>query len=113
MAEKLIQKQELIDSGFFLNKKFVMIDSTKYAQDANAKMDLINDHLAGQEMEVGRFYLKKQNYLSALNRFSEVVNHSSFIIQREPELFFPVPVSQKTFVLKIIVRRLFLPDVWR
>ncbi len=34
MAEKLIQKQELIDSGFFLNKKFVMIDSTKYAQDA-------------------------------------------------------------------------------
>jgi len=49
--------------------------NTKYAQDAGAKMDLINDHLAGQEMEVGRFYLKKQNYLSALNRFSEVVNH--------------------------------------
>lgn len=34
MAEKLIQKQELIDTGFFLNKKFVMIDSTKYTPEA-------------------------------------------------------------------------------
>ena len=38
-------------------------------------MDLIKDHLAGQEMEVGRFYLNQKNYLSALNRFSEVVNN--------------------------------------
>jgi hypothetical protein len=34
MAETLISKQNLIDSGFHLNKKFVMIDSTKYQPDA-------------------------------------------------------------------------------
>lgn len=34
MADKLITKQELISSGFFLNKKFVMIDSTKYTPEA-------------------------------------------------------------------------------
>ena len=44
-----------------------------YAKDARAKIDLTLDHLAGKEMEIGRYYLKGQNYLSALNRFSEVV----------------------------------------
>src|SRR5690242_5815734 len=29
---------------------------TRYAADARLKLDLIKDHLAGQEMEVGRFY---------------------------------------------------------
>ena len=47
---------------------------SEYAQDAKLKIDLTNDHLAGKEMEVGRYYLKQKNYLSALNRFSVVVN---------------------------------------
>ena len=47
---------------------------SEYAQDAKLKIDLTNDHLAGKEMEVGRYYLNQKNYLSALNRFSVVVN---------------------------------------
>ena len=50
-------------------------------------MDLITDHLAGQEMEVGRFYLKQQNYLSALNRFSEVVNNYQTTAHIEEALY--------------------------
>ncbi len=57
------------------NQVIVRFPDSDYAQDAKLKIDLIYDHLAGQEMEVGRFYLKQKNYLSALNRFSEVVNH--------------------------------------
>lgn len=57
------------------NQVIMRFPDTDYAKDARLKIDLINDHLAGQEMEIGRFYLKKKNYLSALNRFSEVVNH--------------------------------------
>jgi outer membrane protein assembly factor BamD len=46
---------------------------TKYARDAQLKMDLTQDHLAGKEMEVGRFYLNRGEYLAAINRFRNVI----------------------------------------
>lgn len=46
---------------------------TVYARDARLKIDLTRDHLAGKEMTVGRFYLKRQHYLAAINRFKAVV----------------------------------------
>lgn len=60
---------------------------SEYAKDAKAKMALINDHIAGQEMEVGRFYLKQKNYLSALNRFSAVVKDYQTTPQIEEALY--------------------------
>ncbi len=45
-----------------------------YARDARVKIDLANDHLAGKEMEIGRFYLKNGNILAATNRFRTVVD---------------------------------------
>lgn len=44
-----------------------------YARDARLKIDLTYDHLAGKEMEVGRFYLVRGHYLAAVNRFRLVV----------------------------------------
>ncbi len=46
---------------------------TAYARDARLKIDLTRDHLAGKEMAVGRFYLNRDHYLSAINRFKIVV----------------------------------------
>ena len=43
--------------------------SSEYALDAKLKMDLVLAQLAGKEMEIGRFYLKRGEYLAALNRF--------------------------------------------
>lgn len=45
-----------------------------YARDAHLKIDLTLDHLAGKEMEIGRFYLKRKSYLAAINRFRAVVD---------------------------------------
>ena len=47
---------------------------TNYARDAKLKMDLARDHLAGKEMEIGRFYETRGEYLAAINRFQTVVN---------------------------------------
>jgi len=44
-----------------------------YARDSRLKIDLTYDHLAGKEMEVGRFYLTRGQYLAALNRFKFVI----------------------------------------
>jgi outer membrane protein assembly factor BamD len=47
--------------------------TSDYARDARLKIDLTNDHLAGKEMEIGRYYLKQNEYLAAINRFRIVV----------------------------------------
>ena len=44
-----------------------------YARDAQLKMDLTLNHLAGKEMAIGRYYLKRGHYVSAINRFRVVV----------------------------------------
>lgn len=46
---------------------------SQYARDAQIKIDLTRDHLAGKEMEIGRFYMKRNQYLAAINRFRRVV----------------------------------------
>ena len=46
---------------------------TEYARDASLKVDLTLDHLAGKEMEVGRYYLLRSDYIGAINRFRTVV----------------------------------------
>lgn len=46
---------------------------TTYAKDAVIKVSLINDHLAGAEMTVGRWYLSQKLYIAAINRFRTVV----------------------------------------
>jgi len=47
--------------------------NTEYARDAGLKVDLTLDHLAGKEMEVGRYYLRRNDYIGAINRFRVVV----------------------------------------
>ncbi len=46
---------------------------SKYARDAQLKIDLTRDHLAGKEMEIGRYYQGRGHYLAAINRFRAVV----------------------------------------
>ena len=56
--------------------------NTEYARDALLKIDLTQDHLAGKEMEVGRYYLHHGDYIGAINRFRVVVER----YQRTPQI---------------------------
>ena len=44
-----------------------------YARDARLKIDLTRDHLAGKEMTVGRYYLRRGNPIAAIGRFRNVI----------------------------------------
>ena len=46
---------------------------SNYARDARLKIDLTRDHLAGKEMDIGRYYLERNHFLAAINRFRRVV----------------------------------------
>ena len=47
---------------------------SEYARDADNKIRICMDNLAAQEMEVGRYYLDRHNYVAAINRFKTVVS---------------------------------------
>lgn len=46
---------------------------TRYAMDAKLKLDLVRDHLAGKEMNIGRFYERSGKWLAARLRFERVI----------------------------------------
>ncbi|WBY15942.1 outer membrane protein assembly factor BamD [Erythrobacteraceae bacterium WH01K] len=78
---------------------------TQYAADARLKIDLVNDHLAGKEMEVGRFYQKTGKWLASQIRFQNVVenyqttSHAAEALYRltESSLALGVPTEAKKY----------------
>lgn len=74
---------------------------SEYARDARIKLDLTIDHLAGKEMQVGRYYLKQDDYIAAANRFRFVVenyqttNHTAEALHRLVECYLKLGVKEE------------------
>lgn len=66
---------------------------TAYARDARLKIDLCRDHMAGAEMEIGRWYQEQRLYEAAIGRFQRVVddyqttNHVPEALHRLTEIY--------------------------
>ncbi len=64
-----------------------------YGRDARLKIDLCRDHLAGKEMEIGRYYENQRLYTAAIGRFQRVVdayqttNHAPEALHRLTEIY--------------------------
>lgn len=75
--------------------------NTKYAVDSSLKLDLVRDHLAGLEMNAGRFYLKKNNPIGSIKRFQSVVqnfqttNHITEALYRMVECYMMLGVKEE------------------
>jgi len=59
---------------------------SEYAMNAKKKIEMARDQLAGKEMEVGRFYMKKRDFVGAINRFKVVVTQYQTTRQVEEAL---------------------------
>lgn len=62
--------QKALDSLDEVARRF---PGTNYARDAAAKAVLARDHLAGKQMEIGRWYERRKAYLAAINRYKTVI----------------------------------------
>lgn len=60
---------------------------SEYATSAILKFDLAFDHLAGKEMEIGRYYLRRGHYTAAINRFRIVVEEFQTTSQTAEALY--------------------------
>jgi outer membrane protein assembly factor BamD len=57
-----------------LQEVITRFPNTAFANDARLKIDLCRDHMAGKEMEIGRYYQKQHLYQAAIGRFQRVVD---------------------------------------
>ncbi|MEK9992002.1 MAG: outer membrane protein assembly factor BamD [Paracoccaceae bacterium] len=72
--EDIGRDQEVTAKALQAFKKLIKnYPDSEYVKPAELKFDLAFDHLAGKEMEVGRYYLKRQQFPAAINRFRIVV----------------------------------------
>lgn len=75
--------------------------NTEYANDARLKIDLVNDHLAGKEMEIGRFYERSGKWLAATIRFRNVVekyqttSHAAEALYRLVEAYLSLGIPEE------------------
>ncbi len=56
-----------------LSEVIARYPQSDYARDAELKVDMVRDQLAGKEMEIGRYYLTRSEHLAAINRFKRVI----------------------------------------
>ncbi len=74
---------------------------SEYSRDARLKIDLARDHLAGKEMNIGRYYLRQGQYLAAINRFRSVIetyqttSHVPEALHRLAEAYLAVGVANE------------------
>ena len=68
------------DQGYTDSAKMLLTDvvrrypDSEYAKDARIKLDMVQDQLAGKEMDVGRWYLNDNQPLAAIGRFKTVAS---------------------------------------
>ncbi|QEO17736.1 outer membrane protein assembly factor BamD [Acetobacter vaccinii] len=93
IADVQRDQQGTIESMDALEEVITRFPQTKYARDAQLKIDLCRDHLAGKEMLVGRYYQREGNYEAAVNRYQRVIqdfqttNHVPEALERMVEVY--------------------------
>ena len=91
---------------------------SRYAVDARLKLDLINDHLAGKEMEVGRYYQRSGNWLAASTRFRAVVDkyqttsHTPEALERLVECYLALGVPGEAEKAAAVLGRNYNGTTW-
>ena len=75
--EKIIDEKKDLEPLLISKTRFEFIinnyPDTDFAQDAKYKINLINDVLASKEIYLGKYYLKKQKWAAAINRFKNIL----------------------------------------
>ena len=72
-----------------------------YARDASLKIDLARDHLAGKEMEIGRWYERQHLYAASIGRYQNVVdnyqttNHVQEALYRLTEIYLKLGLADQ------------------
>ncbi len=91
---------------------------SSYSRDARLKIDLTRDHLAGKEMNIGRYYLTRAHYVAAINRFRRVIkqfqttSHVPEALHRLTEAYLALGVPHEAQVAGAVLGHNFPGSDW-
>ncbi|HAA93294.1 MAG TPA: outer membrane protein assembly factor BamD [Rhodospirillaceae bacterium] len=91
---------------------------TPYARDARIKIDLTTDHLAGKEMNIGRYYQQKGEYLAAINRFRRIIeryqttSHTPEALHRLTECYLALGITDEAQMAAAVLGHNYPGNPW-
>jgi outer membrane protein assembly factor BamD len=92
--------------------------NSKYARDARLKLDLVLDHLAGKEMNIGRYYLVRSQYHAAIKRFLNVIEnyqtttHTPEALHRLVEAYLSLGIREEALRVASVLGYNYPGSVW-
>ncbi|MGD9669584.1 MAG: outer membrane protein assembly factor BamD [Hyphomicrobiaceae bacterium] len=101
-----------------LKKLKALYPDSEYAKKADNRIRLTEDTLAAAEMEVGRYYLKRSNYVAAINRFKTVVSdyqttaHVEEALMRLVECYMALGIKQEAQTAAAVLGHNFPNSRW-
>lgn len=92
--------------------------NSEYARDAALKIDLTQDHLAGKEMSIGRYYLERNEHFASINRFKTVIEefqtttHVPEALHRLVESYLALGITQEAQTAAAVLGHNFPGSTW-
>ena len=76
--QSIVDEKKDLEPLLKARDKFIYVvenyPNTDFAMDAKFKLDLIREILASKEMYLGNYYLQKEKWIAAINRYKTVIN---------------------------------------
>lgn len=101
-----------------LNTLINRFPKSEYRREAELKRDLVLDHLAGKEMEIGRYYLNRGEINAAINRFLTVVKdyqtttHTAEALHRLVESYMTLGLTEQAKRIAIVLGYNYPGNIW-
>lgn len=91
---------------------------SEYVTDARAKIRFARDQLAGKEMQIGRYYLERREYIAAIRRFRGVVEsygdtrHVEEALARLTEAYYAMGIQSEAQTAAAVLGHNFPESQW-
>ncbi|CAN7371888.1 outer membrane protein assembly factor BamD [Neorhizobium tomejilense] len=101
-----------------MNKVVTNYPTSEYVEDAQAKIRFARDQLAGKEMQIGRYYLERKEYLAAIQRFRNVVeqypntNQVEEALARLTEAYYAMGITEEAQTAAAVLGRNYPDSQW-
>ncbi|MER2536276.1 MAG: outer membrane protein assembly factor BamD [Rhizobiaceae bacterium] len=91
---------------------------SEYVEDAKQKIRMARDQLAGKEMQVGRYYMERKEYVAAVRRFRNVVEaysntrHVEEALARLTETYYAMGLTSEAQAAAAVLGHNFPDSPW-
>ena len=91
---------------------------SEYVADAQTKIRFARDQIAGKEMQVGRYYLERKEYLASIKRFRQVIEefsntrHAEESLARLVEAYFALGLADEAQTAAAVLGANFPDSEW-